>query len=562
MRTKLPLIILVIFFCTSYSGFAVTDSLIIKGRILNLTGRLYRQAPSITFSRNNILQPQSELSKQALLQSDGSFRVSLPILFSSEEFYLDYSGKAFTTFLGSPGEVEITFDGDSLLKAKKLFYFAGVNAEANNAYPQYLASLNKALASNSVLGTKFYDSFWDKNFSDASKATSNRSALRVAALSQNNINVTDKSLTQWIEAVAEDERYQNMYEFLLSNQIEIPKSDSWLVDMSRLAKAPLTAQRVSLASRVSAYAELNRQVSLSTGNTKVNSLPVRLMASMIKENAVDLSDDEKSKLNGIIVRGKTEKIELDFLNALYKRNNAVLDLIFAFETENRFNQTLFDSTATDFLNARYLPKNFYKLSYKNQLSLNKYIQTRLKSPQFRQSLDEIVRLEVSDTASINKMTAFRNLKATPTEVLPEYWLAESDGRGGAWLNSITDQYKGKTLYLLKWNIDDQKSRDDLEYAASLRAQLPTDVEFIYLHLPADENPVSYDLVKQYIVRHQLKGMHMFVNSNQLIDLLIKLNPLDAATYAIMKPNGKFETKKAPGPNQTELVTKAIQKARK
>jgi hypothetical protein len=127
---------------------------------------------------------------------------------------------------------------------------------------------------------------------------------------------------------------------------------------------------------------------------------------------------------------------------------------------------------------------------------------------------------------------------------------------------MAEQYKGKTLYLLKWNIDDQKSRDDLEYAASLRAQLPTDVEFIYLHLPTDENPVSYDLVKQYIVRHQLKGVHMFVNSNQLIDLLIKLNPLDAATYAIMKPNGKFETKKAPGPNQTELITKAIQKARK
>jgi hypothetical protein len=64
------------------------------------------------------------------------------------------------------------------------------------------------------------------------------------------------------------------------------------------------------------------------------------------------------------------------------------------------------------------------------------------------------------------------------------------------------------------------------------------------------------------VRHQLKGVHMFVSSNQFIDLLIKLNPLDVATYAIIKPNGKFETKKAPAPNQTELVVKAIQSARK
>lgn len=562
MRTKLPLIILVILFCTSYSGFAVTDSLIIKGRILNLTGRLYRQAPNITFSRNNILQPQSELSKQAPLQADGSFRVSLPILFSSEEIYLDYSGKAFTTFLGSPGEIEIMFNGDSLLKAKKLFYFAGVNAVANNLYPQYQASLNKALASNSVLGAKFYETFWEKSFSQAYTAASNRTELRNTALAQTDGSVSDQPLKQWVQSIAEDEKTQNMYEYLLTNQIEIPKTGGWLTDMKRLAMAPLTAQRVSLASRLSSYADLKKQLYISEGSPKVNSLPVRLMAFMIKENGTDLTDDEKEKLNDIIERGKAEKIEMDFLNALYKRNNSLLDLLFAFEAENRLNQSQFDSTGTDFLNARYLPKNFYKFSYKNQINLNKYIQTRVKSAQFRQSLDELIRLEVVDSVNINKMIAFRTLKATPTEVLPEYWLAESDGRGGAWLNSITDQYKGKTLYLLKWNIDDQKSRDDLEYAASLRAQLPTDVEFIYLHLPADENPVSYDLVKQYIVRHQLKGVHMFVNSNQLIDLLIKLNPLDTATYAIMKPNGKFETKKAPAPSQTELIVKAIQEARK
>ena len=158
------------------------------------------------------------------------------------------------------------------------------------------------------------------------------------------------------------------------------------------------------------------------------------------------------------------------------------------------------------------------------------------------------------------MLAVRNLKIQPTEVLPEYWLSESEGRGNEWLNTITDLYKGKTLYLLKWNIDDSKSREDLEFAASLRAQLPNNVEFIYIHLPTEETAVSNDLVKQYIVRHQLKGVHMFLNSNQLMELLIKLNPLDAATYAIIKPNGKFATKKAPAPSKTAEVIKAIQQA--
>ena len=559
MQTKFPLALFVILLCISLQGFASTDSLIIKGRILNLTGRLYRQAPVITFSRNNILQPQSEITKLADLQVDGSFRVSLPILFQKEEIYLDYSGKAGTTFLGSKGEIEITFDGDSLLKAKKLFYFAGVNATANNQYPQYLDALSRELAANSVLGAKFYQNFWEKSPSEAEKASSNRSEIRNAAISKMTSTVPDPTLSQWVQSINQDERLQNLYEYYLTNQMEIPTGNSVLTDISRLNQSPLTAQRVSLANRFANYADILKDEKLASG-TKATSLQVKLMAAMIRDNVGALTDDETEKLNAIIERGKAEKIELDFLNNLYKRGSSKLDLFFAYESDGRANYAYFDSTAADFLNARYLPKNLYKFSYKNQVILNKYIQTKIKSPHFRQSLDEIVRLEVKDSADIGKMLAVRNLKIQPTEVLPEYWLSESEGRGNEWLNTITVHYKGKTLYLLKWNIDDSKSREDLEFAASLRAQLPNNVEFIYIHLPTEETAVSNDLVKQYIVRHQLKGVHMFLNSNQLMELLIKLNPLDAATYAIIKPNGKFATKKAPAPSKTAEVIKAIQQA--
>jgi len=559
MRTKLSLTLLVTIFCISFDGFASTDSLIIKGRILNLTGRLYRQASAITFSRNNILQPHSELTKRADLQADGTFRVSLPIIFPNEEIYLDYSGKAGTTFLGSKGEIQITFDGDSLLKAKKLFYFAGVNAAANNQYPEYISTLNKTLAGNTVLGTRFYQNFWEKSPSDAENASANRAEVRNSVISKMTTTVPDPILTQWVQSITQDERAQNLYEYYLSNQLEIPASNKTLTDLSRLNKGPLTAQRVSLSDRFGNYADIKKEESLAMGN-KTSSLQVKLMATMIRDNAGALNDDEAEKLNGIIERGKAEKIELDFLNNLYKRNSSKLDLFFAFEADRRSNQALFDSVGTDFLSARYLPKNFHKYPYKNQILLNNYIRTRLKSPEFRESLDELVNLEVKDSVNINKIIAFNALKPTPTEVLPEYWLAESEGRGNEWFNNIIDRYAGKTLYLLKWNIDDAKSREDLEYAASLRNQFPTNVEFIYIHLPNEETTVSKDLVKQYIVKHQLKGVHMFVNSNQLIELLIKLNPLDAATYAIVKPNGKFATKKAPSPNQTDLVIKAIQQA--
>lgn len=559
MRTKFPLTVVIILLCVSFNGFASTDSLIIKGRILNLTGRLYRQAPAITFSRNNILQPKSELTKQAPLQADGTFRVSLPVLFPNEEIYLDYNGKAGTAFLGSKGEIEITFNGDSISKAKKLFYFAGVNATANNQYTEYLATLNKTFSLNSVLGTNFYKTFWEKSPAAAETAAANRADLRSTVIGKMTSSINDPSLTQWTQSITDDEKLQNLYEYYLSNPLETPSSNKSFTDLSRLNQTPLTAQRVSLADRFGNFADIKKEERLNSGS-RASSLQVKLMATMIKDNTGPFSEDEAEKLNGIIERGKAEKIELDFLNTLYKRSSSKLDLFFAFEADSRSNHSLFDSVASDFLSARYLPGNFHKFSYKNQVILNNYIQTRLKSSQFRQSLNELVRLEVKDSVNMAKMIAFRGIKPTPTEVLPEYWLAESEGRGNEFVSNIVDMYKGKTLYLLKWNIDDPKSREELDYASALRSRLPTNVEFLYVHLPNEEVAVSTDLVKQYIVRHQLKGVHLFLNSNQLIELLIKLNPLDSATFAIIKPNGKFATKKAPAPSQTDEVIKAIQQA--
>ncbi|MDQ6477022.1 hypothetical protein [Dyadobacter sp. LHD-138] len=559
MRTKFPLTVVVILLCVSLNGFASTDSLIIKGRILNLTGRLYRQAPAITFSRNNILQPKSELTKQAPLQADGTFRVSLPVFFPNEEIYLDYNGKAGTAFLGSKGEIEITFDGDSISKAKKLFYFAGVNATANNQYAEYLAALNKAFTANSVLGTNFYKTFWEKSPAAAETAAANRADLRSTVIGKMTSGISDPSLTQWTQSITDDEKLQNLYEYYLSNPLETPSSNKSFTDLSRLNQSPLTAQRVSLADRLGNFADIKKEERLNSGS-RASSLQVKLMATMIKDHTGPFSEDEAEKLNGIIGRGKAEKIELDFLNTLYKRSSSKLDLFFAFEADSRSNHSLFDSVASDFLSARYLPENFHKFSYKNQVVLNDYIQTRLKSSQFRQSLNELVRLEVKDSVNMAKMMAFRGTKPTPTEVLPEYWLAESEGRGNDFISNIVDLYKGKTLYLLKWNIDDPKSREELDYASALRSRLPTTVEFLYVHLPNEEVAVSTDLVKQYIVRHQLKGVHLFLNSNQLIELLIKLNPLDSATFAIIKPNGKFATKKAPAPSQTDEVINAIQQA--
>ncbi|MCF0052797.1 hypothetical protein LXM25_22190 [Dyadobacter sp. LJ53] len=537
-------------------SFASTDSLIVKGRILNLNGRLYRQAPAITFSRNNLLQPQSELSKQTPLEADGSFRVSLPILFPQEEFYLDYGGKAFTTFLGSPGTVEIIFDGDSLAKASKLFYFSGVNADANNQYAQYLAVENKLLTANSYLGANFFKNFWENSASAAREMAQQRATLRLSAVKEAaNNNVPSPALLQWAKSITDEEQMQILYEHALSNQTDVSKA--LLDSLKRLSEPPLTGQRVIWANRFGNYADLKVEERKYTNPSKTNSLPVRLMATLIKNNAGNLTDEEKQRLDNITANGLAEKAELDFLNKLFAKNEMVLNILFNYERESRIYTDLFDSTATEFLKVRYLTKNLYKYTYKQQLLLNKHIQSRSGYPAFRESLDEIVRLEVKDSADIRKIVEFKDLKTDPTEALPGYFLAASNDRGTSWFNRVLDKYKGKTVYLVKWNLDDARSREELEYIPALQASVPEDVVFLFVHLSGDEAVPSETLLKQYIVRHKLKGTHLFMDANQMMDLLFRLNPLDAATFSIIRPNGKFATKNASAPSATEKTIKAI-----
>lgn len=550
----------VILSCLSQSAFASTDSLIIQGRILNLTGRLYRQAPAITFSRNNILQPQSELSKQAPLAADGSFRVSLPMLYDKEEIYLDYAGKAFTTFLGSPGTIEITFDGDSLSNAKRLFYFAGVNAETNNQNLTYIKEEIKKLTANPALGNTFYESFWSKSPSEAQALSKQRAELKISALAAvGSGGMIDPVLRLWTQSRAQDEMLQNLFEYALANEYALGKE--LLDSLTRLSVPPLTAQRVSWASRFGTFADRAVEDKRAASPGRSNSLPVRRMATLINNNSPRLSEEERTQLATISEKGAVEKTEIDFLNRMYAKNEMLLNLLFGYERESRFYGEIFDSTAREFLKARYLPRNFHKYTYSQIKRLNTHIQSTLTVPDFQQSLDEIVKIEVKDSVNVEALINFKDVRPEPTEALPGYFISASSEKGTTWVNRILDTYKGKTIYLIKWNFDDARSREEMEYIGALQAELPTDVIFLFIHVPLEEIFVSGDLVKQYMVRHRLKGTHLFLNTGQAMDLLFRLNPIEPGTFAIIRPNGKFYAKNAPQPSALDKAVRAILEAR-
>ncbi len=543
-------------------GFASAqpDSVVITGRVLNLTAALYRQAPAITFTRNNILQPQSELTRQAPLQADGSFRVAMPLIYPQEEVYLDYGGKVYTTFLAAPGTLQLSFDADSMFRAKRLFYFAGVNAETNNKYMQYVMEEGRILKGNKRYGESFFDTFWNLEPSEAVKALDQRAQLRLSALK----NLFQQAavppqLQQWVETTLADEKRSALFEYAMVNGTTADRDA--LAGLPELTEGIMTFQRVQWMMRVGAYAEQLVERKAYQFPTKSKSLKVEKMAELIKRYVRPLSTEETGRLNTMIQEGSATNTGLEFLNTLYARNRRTLDLVTQFEKENNAYADEFSAATTDLLAARWLVQRFYRNSLSEQNLLYEHVREKIEKPVVRNSLDELYALEVKDSTYIRLVDQRTDLNATPTEVLSGIWLAESAGSGKDALDRVEALFQGKTVYVTKWNLFDGDSRNEILYAPALRAQLPTDVEFLYIHLPNTEVNDNSALWKKFIVRNKLKGVHLYLNDSQVMQLLFKLNPLAYPSFGIMKSNGKYASRNAPPPSQGQNAAQAILKVR-
>ena len=537
------------------SALAQPDSVVISGRVVNLTARLYREAPAITFTRNNILQPQSELTRQAPLQADGSFSVTLPLIYPQEEVYLDYGGKVYTTFLAAPGTLQLTFDADSLYKAKRLFYYAGVNAEANNQYIQYLTEEGRLMKENKRYGEAFFETFWDLDTDDAHRVLQRRADLRMSALlplSQR--GGVPSALRQWVEAIVSEEQLSALYEHALATNTEVNKATE--DSLRRLASGLMTFQRVQWVTRFGDYADRVLEKRAYQNPTRSKSLRVETMAELIKRYIKPLSAEETARLNDMIQQGSATSGGLDFMNTLYARDRRTMDLVTMIEKKNRAYADEFGQTATDLLNARLLTQRFYQLALSEEALLYDYVKNKIEVPAIRQSMDELYQLEVKDSLYIKLIVDRTDLSDTPTEVLSGIWLAQSRDNAKQWLKNIEKIYEGKTLYVMKWNLFDDQSRNEILYAPALRAQLPADVEFLYIHLPDPDMANSTELWKKFIVRNKLKGVHMFVN-----DSMAMLMPRLYSNYGIIAPNGKYYTRNVYGPGDGQKTAEAILEAR-
>ena len=92
------------------------DSVVVSGQVQHLSARLYRQSPTVSVSRTNILRGGADQTFVAPLQTDGRFRVAVPIIYPLEEMAFQV-GNATTAFLATAGGVTINIDNDSLYVA-------------------------------------------------------------------------------------------------------------------------------------------------------------------------------------------------------------------------------------------------------------------------------------------------------------------------------------------------------------------------------------------------------------------------------------------------------------
>lgn len=546
IMNRLTAFLLLFFLFLHAANAGSVDSVYIEGRVLNLTARLYRQAPSIRFSRNNILQPASELTRQAALEADGSFKVALPLAFDQEEVYIDYGGKVYATFLASPGKVGIVFDADSLFKTKKLFYFSGINAEANNQYSRYVMEEDRLLKASKVYGSGFTDQFFSLGLAAARRLAQERAQYRLGALKViESTEPVSPVLINWVTAIVEEERLANLYEYALAK--ELPLDADNLEGLHRLNQSPLTLQRIEWKNRLDAYAQRALDLYLSSNPSRASALSITLIAQLIKNYVTPLSIDEKNRLQDIIANESKTKEDVDFLSKLYGRNSATMDLLTDFEKKNKIYRSFFPTNIVEILTSQYVTKHFYRLNLDRQRLIRNYVSPKIESQAIRTSFNELYDLEVKDSTLIRLIEARKDIQRDPKEVLPGIWMATSDENGRDWLRYIESLFKGNTLYITKWNLGDDESRNELALLPALQANTNADVVYVFLHIGYDTGQPIRELWKQYIVRNNIRGIHLFVNDIQAAQMN-RINALTVPSFAAIRPDGKVASKNALAPS--------------
>ena len=529
---------------------AQTDSVIVTGRIRHLSARLYRESPTVLISRNNILQASRELVRPAPLNVDGTFRVSLPLIFPQEEMYFNY-GRISTAFLAAAGTLNIDLDADSLFAVEVPFRFGGVNAQVNQQFARYKAF--EATYPNKPDGKKLTNQVL--NASDDAAYRMASSAYQAPFLAFAAKERPFPLLRRW---VGYSDRYNAaafMYDKAAYDRSELSKT---LSDSLRPANDNLlTAARATAMNRFANYVTQR----LTTEATRANGVTVRALALLLERYGKNLTADERIRLDDYAMTNAARPADLKFFDGLVKRSPDTLQRLVNYELFIQRSIRHFDSTSVDYLAAYWLANSLPNLTLNFAHLLYDYARPQVKVPTLAQSLDELYRLEVKDSTRIR--AAMQTLRKAGTrtnelEISSGVFITRDDlGYGSSLLDQVINANRGKVIYLLITSTSDEAGRQAALDAQRLRSTYSArDFALVYLPISGPDKSVWPEMATRY----NLSGDHLLLTDSQLIDAVDRLRPESDMSAAIINRTGKVIKRNAPLPSAFEEARKEINKA--
>ncbi|GAB3323800.1 hypothetical protein GCM10027299_20380 [Larkinella ripae] len=532
---------------TAAYGQLKSDSVTVTGRIKNLTIQLYRQSPNVTISRNNILQASREMARPAPLEPDGSFRVTLPLVYPYEELYFNF-GQISTAFLASSGTIEIALDADSLFLSEAPFRFRGLNAQVNNQLTRYKAYefKNKPKTDNRQLSRRLVG----RSAEDSRKILTNEFITTYEKYRQTNEVLP--LLDQYIRSAAKYEAAAFLYEKALAEQDTRLETS---VPASTLRPADdlfLTVQRATAMDRFAAYAG-SRVSDLSlTGSGR--SIPVSTFARLVDRYVNDLSETERSRIQELKTAKSGVSRDITMLQRIMQRHDDRLTKLLTYETTMAEYRKIVDSTGLDYLKAQFLAMNLPTIELKNQELLYQHIRPEVGDRHYQLSLEELYRLEVKDSATVREFSEKFSEKRInePVEVLSGVSLLQSSRYGKELIEQLQQQAQGRPIYVLAWSTDVEPSRQEMFAARALQERIGSrDVLFAYVC----SNETSMPHWREWVAKNKPKGVHVYVEEDQFGDLLRSLRAEYVPAAGLIGRDGKFIKRDAPLPSKTDDILK-------
>jgi hypothetical protein len=530
------------FLFISLLSVAQTDSVTISGRILNLTPRLYRQSPNVLISRNNLLQPDAELTRPALLNPDGTFSVKMPVLFPQEEMYFSFASVS-TAFLAAPGQLTIDLNADSLFRAAIPFQFGGANARVNAQYARYKAfEAKQPKLDNERLSQQVSRQEFPAAFSRIS-ATYNEPFGKFTQ--------TEKPFPltqQWVTGVNRDNAASFLYDMASAQGRVIPRA---MDDSLRPANNPiLTAARAVSVARMANYA-----IQIQPGGNQ--SLPIDELASLLLQYSPSLTETERTNLKQW-QQAKAAKVnDLRQMQRIMARNADTLQRLMNYQLLINQAKIQFGSLATQTLTAYWMANSLPMLTLDRARLLYAYARPRLEDARIITSLNELYAMAVSDSVRIRRAVAqIKPTMGLNKEISPGVFVSRNDEiSGGTLLKSWLGTNRSELVYLLLWSPEEEAQRRMVVQAQQLRdTYAPNELTVLYVALPTTDPNVW----SEHIVRNNLKGDHFLLTRLQYETMPI-LYGLGTTGAMLLDRTGKVVKANVSLPDDPEGLRKQVEK---